>query len=202
MIMATSVSRAKRYDKNPFVQAEAQYKRAKKRTVVKGGKMVVDRDTGEVEETAELVTCHEVDAEQFVKVYTKDLKQLFSLTASAMRLLQLVLNQVQQSIGKDTILLNVPIMERYFTELDVKPMSKPTFYRCLGEMIEKAFIAPTTDSRDLFFINPNLFFNGDRVRLVKEYHITRQGTFYVDTTPPEGLEGEKKEDPKLGDSDA
>lgn len=180
--MATSISKAKRFDKNPFIMAEAQYERSKKRTVVKGGKMVVDRETGEVEETAELVTCHEVDSEQFVKLYTKDLKTLFSLTASAMRLLQLVLNQIQQSIGKDTILLNVPIMEKYFTELDVKPMSKPTFYRCLGEMIDKAFIAPTTDSRDLFFINPNLFFNGDRVRLVKEYHITHQGKMFVDTS--------------------
>lgn len=191
--MTTSVSKAKRYDKNPFVQAEAQYKTSKKRTVVKGGKVVFDRETNTVENTAELVTCHQVDAEQFVKLYTKDLKQLFSLTASAMRLLQLVLNQVQQNIGKDTILLNVPIMERYFTELDVKPMSRPTFYRCLGEMIDKAFLAPTTDSRDLFFINPNLFFNGDRVRLVKEYHITRQGNFFVDTTP-EALEKDTKDE--------
>lgn len=199
MIMATSVSKAKRYDRNPFVQAEAQYKTSKKRTVVKGGKVVYDRETNTVENTAELVTCHQVDAEQFVKLYTKDLKQLFSLTASAMRLLQLVLNQVQQNIGKDTILLNVPIMERYFTELDVKPMSRPTFYRCLGEMIDKAFLAPTTDSRDLFFINPNLFFNGDRVRLVKEYHITRQGSFFIDTTSPEALETDTKKAPEEGE---
>lgn len=176
--MATSISKAKRFDKNPFIEAEAQYRTTKKRTVIKGGKMVVDGETGQVEDTAELVTCHQVDGEQFVKLYTRDLKQLFSLTASAMRLLQLVLHQVQQKVDGDKILLNVPIMEKYFTGLDVKPMSKPTFYRCLGEMIDKAFIAPTTDSRDLFFINPNLFFNGNRVRLVKEYHITRQGEMF------------------------
>lgn len=187
--MATSISTAKRFDKNPFIESEAQYKTSKKRTVVKGGKMVVDRDSGQIEETAELVTCHEVDSEQFVKLYTKDLKTLFSLTASAMRLLQLVLKQVQGGIGKDTIMLNVTIMERYFTELDLKPMSKPTFYRCLGEMIDKAFIAPTTDSRDLFYINPNLFFNGDRVRLVKEYHIHRQTDFFVEDDALK-LEGE------------
>lgn len=178
--MATSISTAKRFDKNPFIQAEAQYKTSKKRTVVKGGKMVVDKQSGHVEETAELVTCHEVDSEQFVKLYTRDLKTLFSLTSSAMRLLQLVLKQVQGGIGKDTIMLNVKIMEKYFTELDMKPMSKPTFYRCLGEMIDKSFIAPTTDSRDLFYINPSLFFNGDRVRLVKEYHINRQTEFFVE----------------------
>jgi len=170
----------KRYDTNPFIGAQAQYKRAKKRTVVKGGKAILDTETGEVEDMAEIVTTHEVDGEQFVKLYTSELKQLFSLTASSMRLLQVLLQQVQKSVGNDTILMNVGIMQRYFEALDAKPMSRPTFYRCINEMIEKAFIAPAADSRDLFFINPSLFFNGDRVRLVKEYHINRQTKMFED----------------------
>lgn len=177
--MTKAVSKLeRRYDSNPFIGADAQYKRAKKRTVIKGGKVVLDGETGEIEDVAELVTTHEVDGEQFVKLYTKELRLLFSLTASSMRLLQVVLSQVQQAAGKDTILLNVAIMQRYFEEVDAKPMSKPTFYRCIGEMIDKAFIAPAADSRDLFFINPNLFFNGDRVRLVKEFHINRQSQMF------------------------
>lgn len=168
----------RRYDTNPFIGSQAEYKRAKKRTVVKGGLVVTDVEDGTYQETAELVTTHEVDAEQFVKLYTRELKMLFSLTASSMRLLQVVLGQVQENVGKDTILLNMSIMEKYFTALDAKPMSKPTFYRSINEMIDKGFIAPAADSRDLFFINPNLFFNGDRVRLVKEYHVKRQAQMF------------------------
>lgn len=183
----------KRYDTNPFIGSNAEYKRSKKRTVIKGGKMVVDSVTGEVEDTAELVTTHEVDAEQFVKLYTKELKLLFSLTASSMRLLQVVLQQVQTAVGKDTILLNMAIMERYFTSVEVKPMSRPTFYRCVNEMIDKGFIAPASDSRDLFFINPNLFFNGNRVRFVKEYHINRQAEMFHESAPQIGLDSEGDE---------
>ena len=168
----------KRYETNPFIGAAAQYKRSKKRTVVKGGKLIVDNDTGQIEEMAELVTTHEVDGEQFVKLYTGELKRIFSLTSSSMRLLQVVLSQVQSSVGKDAILLNVSIMQKYFETVESKPLSRPTFYRCINEMIEKAFIAPAADSRDLFFINPNLFFNGDRVRLVNEYHINRQAEMF------------------------
>lgn len=184
----------KRYDSNPFIGSGAEYKRAKKRTVVKGGKLIVDQETGEYEEMAELVTTHEVDGEQFVKLYTKELKLLFSLSPSAMKVLQVVLEQVQGAIGRDTILLNMTIVEKYFSKVDAKPVGRTTFYRCVNEMISKGFIAPATDSRDLFFINPNLFFNGDRVRLVKEYHINRQGQMFKPTNQPTALEGPKSDE--------
>lgn len=171
----------KRYDSNPFIGSPAEYKRSKKRTVIKGGKMIVDQVTGEIEEMAELVTTHEVDGEQFVKLYTKELQLLFSLSPSAMKVLQVVLQQVQGGVGSDTILLNMTIVERYFSNIEVKAVGKTTFYRCVNEMISKGFLAPATDSRDLFFINPNLFFNGNRVRLVKEYHINRQTEMFENT---------------------
>ena len=185
----------KRYDSNPFIGAGAEYKRAKKRTVVKGGKVVVDRESGTYEEMAELVTTHEVDGEQFVKLYTKELKLLFSLSQSAMKVLQVVLQQVQGAVGRDTILLNMTIVEKYFSKGDVKPVGRTTFYRCVNEMISKGFIAPAADSRDLFFINPNLFFNGDRVRLVKEYHINRQGQMFDEKRPPNDAIEDQRQDP-------
>lgn len=185
----------KRYDTNPYIGTRAQYKRARKRTVIKGGKMVVDSATGEIEDTAELVTTHEVDGEQFVKLYTKELKLLFSLSPSAMKVLQVVLQQVQGAIGKDTILLNMAIVEKYFKTQDAKPVPRTTFYRCVKEMIKKGFIAPATDSRDLFFINPNLFFNGDRVRLVTEYHIKRQDSMIPEESGLNALES-PTENPK------
>jgi hypothetical protein len=164
---------AVRFDKNPFLAAQAEYKTSVKRTVIKGGKAVIDVETGTYENTAEIVQTHQVDAEKFVKLYTRELHLMFSLTASSMRVLQVVLKQVQEHVGQDQILLNLKIAEQYFLDTDQKAMSKATFYRAINEMIAKGFLAPAAVSRDVFFINPNLFFNGDRVKLVKEYQIIR-----------------------------
>jgi hypothetical protein len=46
-------------------------------------------------------------------------------------------------------------------------MSERTFNRGLRELMEKQFIAPKTPN--LFWVNPALFFKGDRVMFVKEY---------------------------------
>lgn len=163
-----------RFEKNPFLQAQAEYKTAVKRTVIKGGKAVIDVETGAYENTAEIVTTHQVDGERFVKLYTKELHHMFSLTPSSMKVLQVVLSQVQEHVGSDQILLNLKIAEQYFAERDISPLSRSTFYRAINEMILKGFLAPAAVSKDIFFINPNLFFNGDRIRLVKEYRISRQ----------------------------
>lgn len=185
---------ATRYAENPFIKSEAEYARNKKRTVVAGGKAVVDMGTGEIESTtAEVVTTHEVDPEQFIKLYTAELKSLFSLTASAMKLFQVLLKQVQNRKDSDTILLNINIMQKYFEELEVKPISKPTFYRCMNEMINKGFIAPAATSKDLFYINPNLFFNGDRLKIVKEFHIKRQVDMFEKAQEEKALEGNGNE---------
>lgn len=46
-------------------------------------------------------------------------------------------------------------------------MSEKTFNRGLRELLDKGFIAPKTPG--LFWVNPALFFKGDRVRFVREY---------------------------------
>ena len=38
----------------------------------------------------------------------------------------------------------------------------------MAEMVEKGFVAPSVDM-NLWFINPTIFFNGDRIRFVNEY---------------------------------
>ena len=45
--------------------------------------------------------------------------------------------------------------------------SSATYYRVIEELIAKGFIAPSENTH-LFFFNPAIFFNGDRVRFVTE----------------------------------
>jgi len=47
-------------------------------------------------------------------------------------------------------------------------ISETTIYRALAELIQYDFIAKTKRD-EKFFINPTLWFNGDRVRFIKEF---------------------------------
>ena len=46
-------------------------------------------------------------------------------------------------------------------------MSEYTFKRGLRELLDKGFLYPKTPSS--FWVNPALFFKGDRVLFIKEY---------------------------------
>lgn len=159
---------------NPFLEEVSSYRRGIKRTVVKSNKALLDLETGEIEDGAEIVQQVQVDSEQFVKLYTADLKKFFSLTPKSQRILQLVLLQVQKHKGADSIMLNVPVMVDFFETRNENPPARQTFYLAIEEMISKGFLARSAFSSDMFYINPAIFFNGDRVRLVKEYQIIRR----------------------------
>lgn len=155
------------YSENPFVDTATITTRRKRTVVVKGGKAIVDGETGETEDLAEVVMVREVDDQQFVKVFTQNLKAFFDLSPVAMKLLQVVLHQVQQTPNSDKILLNLAMVEDYFIRTEQTAMSKTSFHRAVKEMIDKRFIAESLMS-GLYYINPHLFFNGDRVRFVQE----------------------------------
>ena len=46
-------------------------------------------------------------------------------------------------------------------------LSAPIFYRGIKELVEKKIIAKSVD-KIVFYINPAVFFNGDRARFVTE----------------------------------
>lgn len=177
-----------RYKENPFMEQTAQYKRGSTRTVVNGDKAVIDTVTGEVFACAEIAQIQEVDADQFVKLYTTDLKRLFSLTPSSYRLLAVLLEQVQHNQDSDVVTLNVPLTLDYFDRNPIvghngKKLRAPvrqSIFRSIDELLAKGFVAKHALYTDGYFINTNLFFNGNRVRLVKEYHINRQRKLALD----------------------
>ena len=137
----------------------------------KGGKAIIDTTTGEVEDVAEIVSVHRVDNEQFVKIFTSNLKQFFNLKPTTYRMVQVLLHQLGRARDRDTVYLNVSVAEQYFISTDQNPISKASYYNAMRELIKKGFIAESTNP-NLYWINPALFFNGDRVRFVKEYRNT------------------------------
>lgn len=160
------------YAENPFVEASTVTTKRKRTVVVKGGKAIVDGETGQTEDLAEVVMVREVDDQQFVKLFTQNLRVFFDLSPGAMKLLQVVLHQVQKTPNHDQIMLNLALVEDYFTRSQQEPMSKASFHRAIHELLEKKFLAESVLT-GLYFINPHLFFNGDRVRFVQEFRRKR-----------------------------
>ncbi len=158
------------YKENPFVGNGIAYSFPvrKKWTTVKGGKSIVDDETGNRESLAEVVQVQWVDEDEFVKIFTRNLKVFFDLKPTTYRMLQVVLWQLQKVPNADQILLNIKIVKEYFTQTEQPSISNASFYNCIRELMEKNFIAQSYFGSGLYFINPHLFFNGDRVKFTKE----------------------------------
>ncbi len=110
----------------------------------------------------------QVDDAEFVKVFSEGVKAMYGLTRVGMRVFQAILNEYQNTKMNggfaDAIYLH------WFGDglcgKDVG-MSEKTFSRGLKELLPNQFIAPR--SQNIYWVNPALFFKGNRVALIKEY---------------------------------
>lgn len=134
----------------------------------RGSQEMVNPATGEVAGVAAIHIIEERDDADFVKVFAEGVKAAFGLTRTAYRVFQAVL-----AIYQDT-----PMRGGYAEAIELFwfgdglngqqiDMSEKTFQRGLKELLAKGFLAPKSSS--LFWVNPSLFFKGDRVAFVKEY---------------------------------
>lgn len=133
-------------------------------------KDLVDPLTGEVQAVTSIHTVEEKDDQNFVKVFADGIKASFGLTRTAHRVFQAVLEEYQETPMTngyaDSIYLHFfdgGLSGRMITP----PMSEKTFQRGLKELMEKEFLAPR--SANMFWVNPALFFKGNRVAFIKEY---------------------------------
>lgn len=157
-----------RYAENPFLENKSSFIQTRKKNVLigKGDDILLNHDTGEVSAT-NVVAIREVDDEQFVKLFTKNIQLMLDLTAAGNKAFIFLLWAVQNTaIGKDVVLLGSFELQNFLKNNDVK-MSEPTMRRGLSELVNAKIIAHTKRT-GCYFINPNFIFNGDRVRFITE----------------------------------
>jgi hypothetical protein len=161
----------KKYEQNPFVEGNVFKVPMKQRSerLETAGPMAVISSDGEVMETAEIRRKKVVDSDRFVKLFVAHLDAFFDLKPGTMKLMAAILDELSQTknIHGDTIYLNYKRVSGYFEKRNAKPPAKGTFFSAMTEMTEKGFVAPSVDV-NLWFINPAIFFNGDRIRFVTE----------------------------------
>jgi hypothetical protein len=162
------------YRENPWSQELAH-------TIRKGGRMtgfassrhsLVDIATGEVTGDMAVVGVQKVvDKEEFVKLFGAGIIEVFDLSKPGKDLFKAILHAYLDAKNQpDQIYINyIGLVEDYGYS-----KSRPTFSNAMAELLHKGFMAPVTGRENLYWINPNLFYKGDRIRIVREY--VREGT--------------------------
>lgn len=163
-----------RYRENPFTDA---IELTGKRKVVSHGSRatLADVETGEVYEarSSTITKIVEVDDERFVKLFTQNLRVFFDLKPSTFKLLEVILHEMQKHKQQDRIYLNSDLVAEYFLGNNIKPVKKTSYQNAMNELETKNFVARSMH-QNLWFINPNLFFNGDRASFVTEIRRKRK----------------------------
>jgi len=153
---------------NPFCfETELKIETRKKNlTVSRGTELIEKKNTGK-SYFANIVHTQEVDKEEFIKLYTSQIKAYFDLTKTAYKVFFIFLRIYQDAIGKDHFYLSCKKAMSLAEKIDHFVLSESIFYRGIKELIEKRIIAKTNE-KNWYFINPAIVFNGDRARFVSE----------------------------------
>ena len=155
-----------RYEKNPFMStAVGNTKTGTKRLTNQTGDemMIVNQSTGEiVTASTGFHRVETVDRTRFIKLYIAGVRAFKGLTSAGTKAFELLYIEMQENIGKDYVHMNF-IRYKDF-------LSKTTYIRGIGELLDKGFIAET-EEQGKYFTNPDYLFNGDRLAFIKEYRI-------------------------------
>ncbi|MGI8464457.1 hypothetical protein [Pectobacterium punjabense] len=153
---------------NPFCfETELKIETRKKNLTVSRGTELIERKDISKNYFANIVHTQEVDKEEFIKLYTSQIKAYFDLTKTAYKVFFIFLRIYQDAIGKDHFYLSCKKAMSLAEKIDHFALSESIFYRGVKELIEKRIIAKTNE-KNWYFINPAIVFNGDRARFVSE----------------------------------
>lgn len=167
---------------NPLIEpSEIEVKKKYVRSGL-ANKTLADIETGEVQATSVVHQIEEKDDAHFVKVFAAGVAASYELNRTAARVFQAVLAEYEKAPLTGGFVDSVYLA--WFDDgLSGKStgMSEKTFQRGLKTLLEKGFIAPKSPNQ--YWVNPALFFKGDRVMFIKEYRRRDK----VQTNQPEQL---------------
>lgn len=154
--------------KNPFIN-RFELKTKNKRIPSRFSTNLIDPKNGEAKYYSTIYELKKIDDANFVKVFMSGIAAAYNLGRAAYRVFQVILQEYERAPMSggysETVVLawvNGGLLGRNIG------MSQKTFKRGLVELLNSGFIARR--SNDTFWINPALFFKGDRVKFVNEYY--------------------------------
>lgn len=155
-------------DNNPLMEPNTV---AMRRVRVRSGlaeRTLVDLESGEVTASAVIHSLEDKDDTEFVKVFSAGIAAAYELTRTGQRVFQAVLQEYERTpmSGGFADCVYLAWFDGGLSGRDIG-MSAYTFNRGFRELIDKQFLAPRAPNT--YWVNPALFFKGNRVLFVKEY---------------------------------
>lgn len=148
--------------RNPFLDDLFEVKSKRQNILVGNAEhVIVNRNTGEVEGHTAFMKYKEVDPNQFVKIFTSQVSAFYELENNSIKVFAYVMRNMKPNI--DQIYLNPDDMK-----LTIGYKSRNPVVTGISVLIEKKFIA-RTPLKHWYFINPTIFFNGDRISFINSY---------------------------------
>lgn len=185
------------YKENPFTQSLTVKTRSKTVTIQASDRMnteyaIVNQDTHEVKST-HIATYKQVDDDQFVKLFTQNIAMIFDLNQAGRKTLDMIMHVMQRTaISKDEVYIDDNVRAD-FTEMFSLKLSKTTMYRGLTEL-ESANIIAKSVKTNIYFLNPNIVFNGDRLVLTQAIE---RNSGIESNGNQDRMENKKSEKPRL-----
>jgi len=132
---------------------------------------VIDHQTGEVNDHRMTMGFKKpVDPEKFVKIFVQGMAQMFEIPKGAMRVLSMLLREYRdQTFNQNLVYLSFPMAKREYEY----SYSQNTFMSGLNRLIKDNYIYPSTRESH-YYLNPEFFFNGNRLTFVQEYFTTEK----------------------------
>jgi len=162
---ATKIGDLEVYERTPFMDKLVNEMRNKK-TILARGEQVFENGlpTG----TTFLGITEEVDSNQFIKVFTVGLKMMFDLSKSDMKVFTYIMSLTMMKSDKINFIPAQCIKS--------SGLSRASVVRAVINLANAGIIAKT-DVNNVYWINPTVFFRGDRMVLVREYRKKKSDDF-------------------------
>lgn len=163
---ASKLANVTKYDENPFIaEVVKEVKAIKKTQMIKAAdrseiQMIISQD-GSVEGQTAFVRYIEVDEDKFAKVYLNQFEAFWDLSKTGIRVFGYILKEMK------------PNNDRFYFDIekcmdDTEYKSERSVFDGLLSLINAGIIA-RSNKHYMYFINPLIVFNGNRITFAKTY---------------------------------
>nr|CDP79598.1 hypothetical protein BN1046_00495 [Bartonella schoenbuchensis]CDP79663.1 hypothetical protein BN1046_00560 [Bartonella schoenbuchensis] len=133
----------------------------------------VDPNTDETTNISTILITEKEDEKDFIKIFAAGVQAIFSLSRTAYRALILALQIYHTNQGNHDGSITLIWYDGGINgqKLD---MTDRTFYMGIKELINKKILQPKLPNQ--YWINPAIFFKGEKIVFIKEYQINSSST--------------------------
>jgi len=151
-------------DENPFIDQTVMHVEKGHKYIMVGnqGDMIVDKN-GDIKGHTVFAKKEKIDKAEFRKIYISTLVAWFGLSKTGLRVLTYIMSVLKPNSDSFEF---IPEKCMEFTGYK----SKNSVLSGMAELLENDFIARGYHSFK-YFVNPTIFYNGDRISLLKQYEV-------------------------------